>query len=59
MGVGSQRHAPAALLPEVTRYLLVPAADLVGCGKSRLHRFPTIYAWKSGGRFAGVSLKSK
>jgi hypothetical protein len=41
MGVGGQRHAPAALPPGMTRYPLYrrpggpPAAGLDGCGKSR------------------------
>ena len=39
-GVGGQRHAPAVLPPEKTRYLLIegwvgPRAGLDGCGKSR------------------------
>jgi len=41
MGVGSQRHVPAALRPGRTRYSLYctrywegPRADLDGCGKS-------------------------
>ena len=40
MGVGGQRHDPAALPPGKTRYPLcrrlgVSKADLYGCGKSR------------------------
>jgi len=40
MGVGGQRHAPAALPPGKTRYPLYvgPRAGLDGCGNSRLHR---------------------
>ena len=39
MGVGGQSHAPAALPPGKTRYLLIegwvgPSADLYGCRKS-------------------------
>ena len=43
MGVGGQRHAPAALPPGKTRYPLYrrlagPRASLEGCEKSRLYR---------------------
>ena len=43
MGLGGQRHAPAALPPEKTRYPFMggwvgPKAGLDGCGKSRPRR---------------------
>jgi hypothetical protein len=43
MHVGGQRHAPAALRPGKTRYLMYkrlsgPQAGVEGCGKSLYHR---------------------
>jgi len=35
MGLGGQRHAPAALPPGKTRYTLYRRLGLDGCGKSR------------------------
>jgi hypothetical protein len=41
MGLGCQRHAPAALSAGQTRYPLYRRMGLVGRGKSRPHRDPT------------------